>query len=95
MNCCDEYGNCRQGRDCPVRKERYIPPVKMWTIWTAGVLLVCVWVGVIALHIWVSASTKPSTRKVDCSLASFHPDYTAKDREMCRMRGNETRGEGQ
>lgn len=23
MNCCDEYGNCRQGRDCPVRKQRY------------------------------------------------------------------------
>ena len=22
MNCCDEYGNCNQGRDCPVRKER-------------------------------------------------------------------------
>ena len=21
MNCCDEYGNCRQGRDCPVRVE--------------------------------------------------------------------------
>ena len=21
MNCCDEYGNCRQGRDCPIRKE--------------------------------------------------------------------------
>ena len=20
MNCCDEYGNCRQGRDCPVRR---------------------------------------------------------------------------
>jgi hypothetical protein len=19
MNCCDEYGDCRQGRDCPVR----------------------------------------------------------------------------
>lgn len=19
MNCCDEYGECRQGRDCPVR----------------------------------------------------------------------------
>jgi hypothetical protein len=19
MNCCDEYGNCTQGRDCPVR----------------------------------------------------------------------------
>lgn len=21
-NCCDDYGNCRQGRDCPVRIER-------------------------------------------------------------------------
>ena len=21
-NCCDDYGNCNQGRDCPVRKER-------------------------------------------------------------------------
>lgn len=20
MNCCDEFGNCNQGRDCPVRK---------------------------------------------------------------------------
>jgi hypothetical protein len=22
MNCCDEYGNCRQGRDCPIRKSQ-------------------------------------------------------------------------
>jgi hypothetical protein len=22
MNCCDDYGNCRQGRDCPIRKSR-------------------------------------------------------------------------
>jgi hypothetical protein len=21
MNCCDDYGNCRQGRDCPIRRE--------------------------------------------------------------------------
>ena len=20
MSCCDEFGNCRQGRDCPVRQ---------------------------------------------------------------------------
>ncbi len=24
MNCCDEYGNCRQGRDCPVRKTHQV-----------------------------------------------------------------------
>lgn len=23
MNCCDEYGDCRQGRDCPVRIAKY------------------------------------------------------------------------
>jgi hypothetical protein len=22
MNCCDEYNNCQQGRNCPIRKER-------------------------------------------------------------------------
>ena len=22
MNCCDEYGNCNQGRDCPVRQKK-------------------------------------------------------------------------
>ncbi len=22
MNCCDEFGNCRQGRDCPIRINR-------------------------------------------------------------------------
>jgi hypothetical protein len=26
MNCCDDYGNCRQGRDCPVRVARTFPP---------------------------------------------------------------------
>ena len=27
MNCCDSYGNCRQGRDCPVRRKKAELPV--------------------------------------------------------------------
>jgi len=22
MNCCNDFGNCAQGRDCPIRKQR-------------------------------------------------------------------------
>lgn len=25
MNCCDEYGDCRQGRDCPARTGTVLP----------------------------------------------------------------------
>ena len=25
MNCCDEYGNCNQGRNCPVRVAKFKP----------------------------------------------------------------------
>ena len=25
MNCCDGFGNCRQGRDCPVRRQAPYP----------------------------------------------------------------------
>ena len=27
MNCCNEYGDCRQGRDCPVRRKKADLPV--------------------------------------------------------------------
>jgi hypothetical protein len=25
MNCCDDHGGCRQGRDCPVRRQPAYP----------------------------------------------------------------------
>jgi hypothetical protein len=38
MNCCDEQGNCRQGRDCPVRvcRQRAGKPAD-YTIFTKGI----------------------------------------------------------
>ena len=37
MNCCDEFGNCRQGRDCPIRRQMIEqpppPPKKDRVIW--------------------------------------------------------------
>lgn len=34
MNCCDSYGNCNQGRDCPVRCTRHETPkpIAAWRI---------------------------------------------------------------
>lgn len=28
MNCCDEYGDCRQGRDCPIRRSKELLDTK-------------------------------------------------------------------
>lgn len=51
MNCCDEYNNCQQGRNCPIRKERVRqakelldgkPPVNKqvtWALWAFIVLM--------------------------------------------------------
>jgi hypothetical protein len=28
MNCCDDFGDCHQGRDCPVRVAKYKPVMR-------------------------------------------------------------------
>ena len=32
MNCCDDYGNCRQGRDCPIRTAKATPTLAVYTL---------------------------------------------------------------
>ncbi len=48
MNCCDEYGDCNQGRDCPIRVARIgrkdytrepLPP----TVWRRHLKVLAYW----------------------------------------------------
>jgi hypothetical protein len=56
MNCCDEYGNCRQGRDCPVRialqPMTFKQCLKQLTYWilmsVAGVLWLALLIAIVA-----------------------------------------------
>lgn len=53
MNCCDEYGECRQGRDCPIRvakvgRKDHAPaplPASLWRVYLkhlAKWMLICI-----------------------------------------------------
>jgi hypothetical protein len=48
----------------------------------AVVLVTCMWIVLIA----ASAIVAPERRVIDCSMASFHPDFTPAMREACRKR---------
>ena len=48
----------------------------------AAILVVCLWIVLIA----ASAALAPDRRIIDCSMASFHPDFTPAMREACRTR---------
>ena len=99
MNCCNQ--DCVQGRECPARVAKCKPvmlaaeplpasPVAGYLkrmasamlVVLAVVLVTCMWIVLIA----ASAIVAPERRVIDCSLASFHPDFTPAMREACRNR---------
>jgi hypothetical protein len=57
MNCCDEYGNCTQGRDCPVRIARASTPsiykrlLKRFAHWLLIAVLGLLW---LALFVYMA-----------------------------------------
>ena len=58
-NCCDEYGNCNQGRDCPVRVATYRPVMRAAdplppSIWRDQLKRLGYWVmmAILGLTIW-------------------------------------------
>jgi hypothetical protein len=44
MNCCDDYGNCNQGRNCPIRQAGELPEVDRATDYL--LLITCVVLGI-------------------------------------------------
>ena len=44
--------------------------------------VICLWIVLIV----ASAALAPERRIIDCSMASFHPDFTPAMREACRTR---------
>ena len=50
MNCCDEFGNCTQGRDCPIRRQRYLSNKQIYI--RIAVALLIFWHAVIFLMYW-------------------------------------------
>jgi len=50
MNCCDDYGNCTQGLNCPIHKERMINIKERSLFWDVmeGMVILCAIIGTIA-----------------------------------------------
>jgi hypothetical protein len=58
-NCCDDYGNCNQGRDCPIRVATYRPVMRAAdplppSIWRYQLKRLGYWVlmAILGLTIW-------------------------------------------
>jgi hypothetical protein len=55
VNCCDEYGNCTQGRDCPVRVARSLQPstskrlLRRFFYWLLIAILGLLWMAFVAI----------------------------------------------
>ena len=57
MNCCDEYGNCNQGRDCPARATHSKPSLEtksdvMFNLING--IMIFAWVGWIAFLVMLA-----------------------------------------
>lgn len=100
MNCCDEFGDCRQGRDCPVRRSNQVAPIGrsyprvIPTQPTAPQAPaqwrhLAKWLGIYLLLIALTVALlglagKPRTKAIDCSIAEFHPDVPQAIKDQCR-----------
>ncbi len=99
MNCCDDYGDCRQGRDCPARvapigrrTPRYpeaVPesPSRIYLRHVAKWILITVaYLLALALVLALLPTTERGERRIDCTTADWHPDVPPAAKAKCRNR---------
>lgn len=100
MNCCNEFGDCQQGRNCPVRYPSKVAPIgrsyprviptqttteQPVSKWRYLAKWLGIYLVLVAVTIAVMAlAGKPRTKTIDCSIAEFHPDIPSDIKAHCR-----------
>jgi len=51
--------------------------------WRIPLLIVALWA--VLAYLVLTYAPRTNERRIDCSLAEFHPDYTPEMRKQCRL----------
>jgi hypothetical protein len=102
MNCCDEYGDCRQGRDCPVRTGAQVAkvgrrvhgpeplPPSLWHVYMRALAKALLLTLAVMLVSALTVLLIPKSVRYDCATAEFHPDATLAVKTECRKKRTTT-----
>lgn len=95
MNCCDEYGDCRQGRDCPARvapigrrTPRYPEalPESRSRIYLRSLAKALLLTLAVILVSALAVALIPKSVRYDCATAEIHHNVPPAAKAKCRNR---------
>lgn len=95
MNCCNDYGDCRQGRDCPARvapigrrTPRYPEalPESRSRIYLRSLAKALLLTFGVMLVSGLTVALIPKSVRYDCATAEIHPDVPKAVKTECRKK---------